>query len=287
MIQGPASILSACQRKWNFPRPTLIMGIVNVTPDSFYDGGEYATTIQAIEHGLKLAAEGADILDVGGESTRPGASPVSEAEELRRVLPVIESLAGQVKIPISTDTMKPAVARKAIQAGATIVNDVAAATASDAMAQLIAEFGAAYVCVHMQGTPDTMQRAPSYKDVIGEIGAFFQERQDWLHRRGVKPEQVIFDPGVGFGKKVEHNLQLLASLERFTELGRPVLLGVSRKAFISAVTGGEKDGRLAGSLACACRAAEAGVSIIRAHDVRETIQAVRMAEAILAQKQKK
>jgi dihydropteroate synthase len=287
------------------------MGIVNVTPDSFSDGGRFLDPAKAITHALELVEQGAGILDIGGESTRPGAAPVSESEELRRVIPVIEKLAGQVRVPISIDTMKPAVARAALAAGASIVNDVAAAQRvggfvrspafrrpgvvkktnrlkaelqADAMWRVVSEFHAGYVCMHMQGTPQIMQARPAYTDVVREVGDFFRERLRRLNAAGMAADQVVLDVGIGFGKTPEHNLQLLASLRSFTKLQRPLLLGVSRKSFIGKLLGADAAARLPASLACACLAVAAGVQIIRAHDVAETVQAIRMAEAVLAGK---
>lgn len=275
-------ILRARQFEFTFPRPALVMGIVNVTPDSFSDGGRFLDPKAAVAHGLQLAEQGAEILDVGGESTRPGSVPVDEAEELRRVLPVIEQLAGRVKVPVSIDTVKPGVARAALAAGASIVNDVAANRRDDALWREVAEAGAGYGCLHMQGTPQTMQANPTYGDVVREVGEFFAERLERLGECGVAREQVILDPGIGFGKTLEHNLQLLGAARRFTTYGRPLLLGVSRKSFIGKLLGAELAARLPGALACACLAVAAGVQIIRAHDVAETVQAIRMTEAILA-----
>jgi dihydropteroate synthase len=267
-----------------FPRPALVMGIVNVTPDSFSDGGRFLDPAAAVVHALKLVEQGAEILDLGGESTRPQAVPVAEAEELRRVIPVIQSLVRRVRVPISIDTVKPAVARAALQAGASIVNDVAANRADDAMWRVVAEAGAGYVCVHMQGTPQTMQANPAYGDVVREVKAFFVERLRRLNDCGVAPDQIILDVGIGFGKSTEHNLQLLGALPGFAELERPVLLGASRKSFIGKLLGAELAARLPASLACACLAVESGAHIIRGHDVAETVQAIRMTEAILARK---
>lgn len=276
-------IFRARQFTFAFPRPALVMGIVNVTPDSFSDGGQFLDAHAAVEHGLKLVAEGADLLDIGGESTRPDAAPVSEAEELRRVLPVIEKLAGEVKVPLSIDTMKPAVAEAALRAGASMVNDVAANRADPAMWRVVAEAGAGYVAMHMQGTPQTMQKAPAYRDVLTEVNEFFGERLARLAQAGVAAEQVVFDPGLGFGKTVEHNLQLLAGMGAFTRWKRPVLLGASRKSFLKQFAGGTPpEARLPGSLACACWGVAQGVNIIRTHDVEATRQALRVTEALLA-----
>lgn len=260
------------------------MGIVNVTPDSFSDGGRFLEPEAAAAHALKLIEQGAEILDIGGESTRPGAAPVTEAEELDRVLPVIERLAGRVRVPISIDTLKSGVARAALRAGASIVNDVGANRADTALWRVVAGERAGYVCVHMQGTPRTMQAQPVYADVVREVGEFFQERLRRLNDCGVAADQTILDVGIGFGKSVEHNLQLLGALGSFGRLERPLLLGVSRKSFMGRLLGADVAARLPGSLACACLAIEAGVQIIRAHDVAETVQAIRMTEAVLARR---
>ena len=277
-------LLRARQFEFRFPRPALVMGVVNVTPDSFSDGGKFRDPGKAVDHALELAAQGAEILDIGGESTRPGATPVSETEELGRVLPVIEQLVGRVSVPLSIDTMKPAVASAALEAGASIVNDVAANRSSDEMWRTVAEFEAGYVVMHMQGTPQTMQLNPTYMDVTREVSEFFEDRLEHLNRAGVSSDHVVLDVGLGFGKSMEHNLQLLAELESFTKLKRPLLLGASRKSFIGRLHSVQTAERLPGSLACARLAVEAGVQIIRTHDVAETVQAVRVTEAILAQR---
>jgi dihydropteroate synthase len=277
-------LLRARQFEFRFPRPALVMGVVNVTPDSFSDGGQFFNPQDAVAHALKLVEQGAEILDIGGESTRPQAEPVLEAEELQRVLPVIEELARRTKVPISVDTMKPNVARAALKSGASIVNDVAANREEDTMWRVVAESGAGYVCMHMQGTPRTMQSHPSYGDVVREVRDFFLDRLKRMRHCGVALEQTILDPGIGFGKTLEHNLQLLGALRSFKELERPLLLGASRKSFIGKLVGAEMNARLPASLACACLAVEAGAHIIRVHDAAETVQAVRMTEAILARR---
>ena len=271
----------ARQFEFVFPRPALVMGIVNVTPDSFSDGGEFFDSRKAIQHALELIKQGADILDVGGESTRPGAKPVSEKEELRRVIPAIAKLAAKIKIPLSIDTMKPTVARAALEAGASIVNDVAANRSNGEMWEIVSEFRAGYVCMH---APPTFHKLQKQKNIVVEVGKFFQERSEKLKAAGISPEQVVFDPGIGFGKTLEQNLQLLAGLRSFTKLRRPLLLGVSRKSFIEKFSGAKLNERLPASLACASLAIADGVQIIRAHDVAETVQAVRMTEAVLSQK---
>jgi len=274
--------LRAGQFEFVFPRPALVMGIVNVTPDSFFDGGRFLDAQAAVDHALQLVEQGAEIIDVGGESTRPGALPVAEPEELRRVMPVIAQLAGRIKVPISIDTVKPGVARAALAAGASIVNDVAGNREDPALWRLVAEASAGYVVMHAQGTPQTMQAHPVYTDVVREVGEFFSERLRRLSDCGVGREQIILDPGIGFGKTVEHNLELLGAARSFTSLERLLLFGVSRKSFIGKLLGAELEARLPGALACACLAVAAGVQIIRAHDVAETVQAIRMTEAILA-----
>ena len=275
-------ILRAAAFEFTFPQPTLVMGIVNVTPDSFSDGGRYFDSVAAVEHGLELVSEGADIIDVGGESTRPNAKPVTEEEELRRVLPVIEHLARQVKVPISVDTQKPIVARAALAAGASIVNDIAANRTDTEMWQVVARARAGYVAMHMQGRPETMQISPVYQDVVREVGEFFSDRLRRLEQAGVRAEQVVLDVGFGFGKTLDHNLELLAALNRFTRFERPLLLGVSRKSFIGKLLGLEMEDRLPAALACSCWAVYSGAQMIRTHDVSATVAALRMTETILA-----
>lgn len=272
------------QSEFRFPRPTLLLGIVNVTPDSFSDGGRYLDPAAAVRHGLELVAEGADILDIGGESTRPQATPVSEAEELRRVLPVIEALAGRVTVPLSIDTQKPAVARAALGRGARIVNDIAATRDDPAMRRVVAETGAGYICMHMQGTPRTMQTRPHYEDVVREVREWFARELERLAAAGVRPEQVVLDPGFGFGKSVEHNLQLLANLGCFRSSQRPVLVGVSRKSFLGRLLDAEVEARLPGSLAAAAWAVGVGAQLVRTHDVAATRQVVRLVEAVSTHK---
>ena len=276
-------LLRACQFEFRFPRPALVMGIVNVTPDSFSDGGQFLSPSSAVSHALQLIKEGADIIDIGGESTRPNAVPVGQEEELSRILPVVEELAGRVRVPLSVDTMKPEVARAALRAGASLINDVAANRQDPEMWRVVAEAKAGYVLLHMQGTPQTMQRQPDYADVVAAVKDFFAERLEQLAAAGVQSEQVVLDVGIGFGKTAEHNLQLLARLAEFQKWNRPLLLGVSRKSFIGQFAQGAEVGqRLPGSLAGACWGVQAGANIIRAHDVAATQQALRLTEAILA-----
>jgi len=259
----------------------MVMGVVNVTPDSFSDGGKFASVDWAVEHAMRLAAEGADILDIGGESSRPGAENVDESVELDRVIPVIKELAGQTKIPLSIDTQKPVVALAAVEAGATIINDIAANREDEAMWELVARTGVGYVAMHMLGTPQTMQKAPRYNNVVNDVEAFFIDRLERLVAAGVATDQVALDTGIGFGKTPAHNLELLANLRRFRSVARPLVLGASRKSFLGAFDAAKADDRLPGSLACACHAVADGVQIIRAHDVSETVQAIKTTEAII------
>jgi dihydropteroate synthase len=267
------------------PRP-LVMGIVNVTPDSFSDGGRFFDPGAAINHGLKLAGEGADILDVGGESTRPGSQPVPPGEELRRVVPVVAELAKRISIPISVDTTKAEVARRCLDAGAVIVNDVTGLTGDPDMPAVAANHRAGVVVMHMRGTPATMQHDPRYADVVAEVGAFFEDRLRAMAESGITPEQVALDPGIGFGKTLDHTLAQLANLAAYSRLGRPVCLGVSRKGFIGQITGRDREGRMPGSLAVACFAVAAGAAqILRVHDVAPTRDAVLMYDAITRHRQ--
>ena len=270
------TIWRAIDRVWEFPQPPLIMGIVNVTPDSFSDGGKHATTASAVKHALYLANSGADILDIGGESTRPGAEPVTQEEELKRVIPVIEKLAGKTEAAISIDTQKPVVAKAALKAGASIINDIAANRENEAMWQLVAETKSGYIAMHMLGDPKTMQRNPKYADVLNDVEAFFYCRMERWTDWGMSLEQVVLDPGIGFGKTLEHNLALMKGLERLTRMERPLAMGTSRKSFIGELTGAGVNDRLPGSLDSACRATQAGAAIIRTHDVEETAQALKV-----------
>ena len=260
---------------------TAVMGILNVTPDSFSDGGRYPDIESAVARGVEMARQGASIVDVGGESTRPGAAPVSAAEELERVAPVIRKLRRRVDVPISIDTYKEEVARGALAAGADMVNDVSALRFDPAMAGLVAREGVPVVLMHMKGRPRTMQIAPRYRDVVGEVAAFLRERVAFAVGSGVSAERIVVDPGIGFGKDLDHNLALLRSLGALASLGRPVLVGLSRKAFLGRLqeTAGPES-RLAGSLAGASAAVLAGVHMVRVHDVLETCRAVRVADAI-------
>ena len=259
---------------------TELMGVVNVTPDSFSDGGLYLDPEAAIAHGLDLVAAGAEILDVGGESTRPGAEPVGEEEELRRVVPVIQGLSGS-RSRISVDTSKAAVAAAALDAGAEIVNDVTALRGDPAIAVLCAERGATVVLMHMLGEPRTMQDAPRYEDVVDDVKAFLAERLEAAVAAGVAEERVWLDPGIGFGKTGAHNMELLRRLGELRELGRPLVVGTSRKSFIGKVDGSPADQRLGGTIASSVLAAAEGADVLRVHDVAEMSQALAVATAIL------
>jgi dihydropteroate synthase len=254
----------------------LIMGVVNVTPDSFSDGGRFSDEAAAVAQGLSLAKVGADILDIGGESTRPGAEPVSEAEEIARVVPVIAALAAQVRIPLSIDTLKPAVARAAIAAGASMWNDVTALTGAPESLATAADLGCDVILMHMQGEPRTMQADPRYEDVVAEVGDYLVARAQAAMAVGVAREKIWIDPGIGFGKRLEHNLALLKNLHRLVDLGFPLMLGVSRKSFLKAIdpAAGDAADRLGGSLAAALWGATQGARGLRVHDVRETAQAL-------------
>ncbi len=265
------------------------MGVLNVTPDSFSDGGKFVDVERAVEHARQMARAGADIIDVGGESTRPGAVPAGTEEELRRVLPVVERLSvergasgapGGRALPVSVDTTKATVAEKALAAGARIVNDISALRFDERMVEVVRDAGAGVALMHMQGTPQTMQQNPHYDDVVREVLSFLKERIAFALDRGVAREQIAVDPGIGFGKTVEHNLKLLAHLDEFRSLGCPVLIGASRKSFIGKALGREAEERLPGSLAVAAWAVTRGASIVRVHDVAETVDVIRMIEAV-------
>jgi dihydropteroate synthase len=264
------------EERW--PRPA-VMGVLNVTPDSFSDGGRFRTAADAIEHGRRLAAEGASLVDVGGESTRPGAAQVSVDEELARVVPVLEGLAG---IPVSIDTSKAAVARRALELGAELVNDVTALRGDPEVADVVAEHGA-YVCLmHMQGEPRTMQAAPHYDDVASEVFAFLEERIAFAVGRGIPEERICVDPGIGFGKTPDQNLELVRRLDSLVALGRPVVVGFSRKSTLARVLGDEAavQSTTAASLGAAVAAYERGAWMLRVHDVRETVEALAVAAAV-------
>lgn len=261
--------------------PPLIMGILNATPDSFSDGGCYLSMAAALARGREMLAQGADIIDIGGESTRPGAEPVDARTEMGRVLPLIEALCAVPGARISIDTAKAAVAREAVRAGACIINDVTAMEGDARMAAVVRETGAGVVLMHMCGTPRTMQDNPQYADVVGEVADWLASRLVAAGVAGIAPEAVVLDPGIGFGKTTTHNIALIAGLDRIARLGRPVLAGMSRKRFIGVLSGVEDAaGRLAGSLAALTAAILHGASILRVHDVVESVRAARVAAAV-------
>ena len=285
---APLSPVSAGERRslrtrhgqLDFTRRTLIMGILNVTPDSFFGGSRSPDPAQAIADGVAMAASGADIIDIGGESTRPGARAVAEMEELARVLPVVRGLRREVAVPISIDTYKSSIARAALDAGADIVNDISALRFDPAMISLVAAENVPLVLMHMQGTPQTMQIEPRYNDVTREVRDFLAAQLYDAMDAGIPAEAIIVDPGIGFGKTIEHNLQLIKGLQALAALGQPLLVGVSRKAFIGKILGLQPADRLEGSLAAAVAAVLAGANIVRVHDVAETCKAIRVADAL-------
>jgi dihydropteroate synthase len=269
-------------RAFDVSRHGLIMGVLNVTPDSFSDGGEFLTADKATERGLQMAAEGAHIIDVGGESTRPGSQPVTAEVELRRVIPVIENLRAKLDVPISIDTSKAEVARAAIEAGASIVNDVTGGRGDDQMLPLVAETKSALIIMHMQGAPRTMQIQPRYTDVVAEISEFFRQQYARAIGLNIDPMAIAFDPGIGFGKTLEHNLELLAQLERLRVYDRALVVGVSRKSFLGRLIGSpEISNRLIPGLVLTSLLRARGADVFRVHDVRENVYALQVTEAVL------
>jgi dihydropteroate synthase len=270
------------ERIFNLSQRALIMGVLNVTPDSFSDGGKFFALEKAIEHGLRMAAEGADIIDVGGESTRPGALPVAVEEELDRVMPVIKKLRPKIDIPMSVDTSKAPVAHAAIEAGVSIVNDVTGGRGDEEMLPLVARTKSAFIIMHMQGNPRTMQIEPRYANVVAEVANFFRQQYARAIECGSDPMAIAFDPGIGFGKTLEHNLELLAQLERIRVHDRPLVIGVSRKGFLAKLTGPSKmEARLAPTVALTSLLRARGADVFRVHDVKENADALRVTEAIL------
>jgi dihydropteroate synthase len=273
-------VLKCGKYSLNYEKRTLIMGIVNVTPDSFSDGGQFHDSENAIEHGIELVSEGADILDVGGESTRPGSEAVSQEDELNRVIPVIEGLAKEVDVPISIDTCKGEVAEYAIKAGAVIVNDISAMRNDPKIAEFASKNKTPIILMHMQGTPKNMQMNPVYEDVMGEIAQFLKERVDFAQSKGILKDRIIVDPGIGFGKTKEHNFQIIRNLKELKVLGQPILMGTSRKSFIGKTLDLDVDDRLEGSLATVTMSIMNGADIVRVHDVLGSKRAVQMTDAI-------
>ena len=280
--ERPIYTLKCGDRTLELGKRTLIMGVLNVTPDSFSDGGMFFSTDRALEQAEQMVEAGADIIDIGGESTRPFSEPVEEDEEKRRVIPIIERLASEISIPISIDTCKSGVAREALAAGATIINDVSALRFDPDLAKVAAENNVPVILMHMLGTPKTMQQKPHYDAVIAEIISFLQQRIEYATGQGIKREQIVVDPGIGFGKTVQHNLQILKHLSMFHALNCPLLLGASRKTFIGAVLDKENPlDREIGTGAVTCAAVLAGAHIIRVHDVYHNAEVAKMADAIL------
>jgi dihydropteroate synthase len=280
MLEPTISTRHAKDRLIEFPGRPLLMGVVNVTPDSFFDGGRYLDAEAAVAHAVQLVKEGADLLDVGAESTRPGADIVNEAEEHRRAIPVVAAVARAVTVPISIDTSKASVARAALDAGAVLVNDVTALRGDPAMADVVARTGAGIVLMHMHGTPRTMQQAPHYDDVVGEISEFFEERIRFAMAHGIVRRQIILDPGIGFGKLLMHNLMLLAQLRRFVQFECPLLVGVSQKAFLGQLVDRPVQERQWATAAAVAMAVDRGAGILRVHDVKAMKDVVQVAAAI-------
>jgi dihydropteroate synthase len=279
-MELPSTVWRCRERTLRCER-TLLMGILNITPDSFSDGGNYFDLAQAVVRGLKLADEGADIIDVGGESTRPGAATVDEAEELRRVVPVVRTLAERTNCAISVDTTKSSVARAALKAGAHIINDISAATRDEDMAATVAEFQAGIILMHCQGTPETMQDNPQYDDVVAEVRDYLGARVEALVAAGLPRDNAAVDPGFGFGKTLEHNLTLLRQLDQFTRLGRPIMVGLSRKSMLGALTGQKRpENRVHGGLAALTAAILRGARLVRTHDVAASRDAARVADEL-------
>ncbi|KPK70770.1 dihydropteroate synthase [candidate division TA06 bacterium SM23_40] len=265
---------------------THVMGVINVTPDSFSDGGRFFDPGLAVAHGIAMVAEGADFLDVGGESTRPGSDPVTLEEELRRVLPVVERLAREVDVPVSVDTYKAAVAERALDAGAAMVNDISALSFDLRMAAVVGESGAAVVLMHIKGTPKDMQNDPNYDDVVGEISEYLERAIERGEEHGIRRDQIIVDPGIGFGKRQEDNLVILSRLREFTSLAKPILVGPSRKSFIGRILDLPVEERLEGTSAAIACAILNGANIVRVHDVREMVRVARVADAIAGSSQR-
>lgn len=258
----------------------MIVGILNITPDSFSDGGRFNSVTSGVDRAIQMVQQGADIIDVGGESTRPGAPPVGVDEELERVIPIIEAISSRSDVLISIDTQKSEVALKAMDKGAHIINDVSAGIADEKMLSVVAETGAVFVMMHMRGTPENMQDDPSYENVVHEVVEYFKNRLQYADTQGVRKDSIILDPGVGFGKRLEDNLELLANVHAFHELECPLLIGASRKSFIGNIDGSEVNERIGGSLAAVLHAYQQGVQIFRVHDVKETRQALNIFTAI-------
>ena len=267
-------------KELSFGQRTLIMGILNVTPDSFSDGGCYLGVAAAIDHAKEMAKDGADVIDVGGESSRPGASPASAEEELARVLPVVEGLVDETSVPVSIDTSKSEVARRALETGAHIVNDITALQGDAEMAKVVAEMGAGVILMHMRGTPRTMQQSPVYDDVVSDISSWLQRRIEYAETEGIPPDRIVVDPGIGFGKTVDHNLEILRRLDEFRHLNKPILIGTSRKSFIGKILDLPVNSRIEGTAATITWAIAHGADMVRVHDVKTMRRVARMTDAL-------
>ena len=267
-------------KELSFGQRTLIMGILNVTPDSFSDGGCYLGVAAAIDHAKEMAKDGADVIDVGGESSRPGASPASAEEELARVLPVVEGLVDEVSVLVSIDTCKSEVARRALETGAHIVNDITALQGDAEMAKVVAEMGAGVILMHMRGTPRTMQQSPVYDDVVSDISSWLQRRIEYAETEGIPPDRIVVDPGIGFGKTVDHNLEILRRLDEFRHLNKPILIGTSRKSFIGKILDLPVNSRIEGTAATITWAIAHGADMVRVHDVKTMRRVARMTDAL-------
>lgn len=280
-FEDQARVLKVGKSTLHLNKRTHLMGILNITPDSFSDGGRFVDPDKALSHAIRMAEDGADIIDVGGESSRPGAEPVSIEEEVKRVVPIIEKLAAMISTPISIDTYRAEVARRALDAGAAMVNDISALRMDEGMLSLIAERKVPVVLMHMQGTPRDMQENPQYQSVVGEICTFLRERIQLCLGAGITSERIVIDPGIGFGKTVDHNLEIMKHLSEFKSLGYPLLIGTSRKSFVGKVLGLPTEERLEGTAATVAYAVTQGADVVRVHDVKEMVRVVRMADSIM------
>ena len=267
-------------KELSFGQRSLIMGILNVTPDSFSDGGRYLDVAAAIDHAKEMVKDGADVIDVGGESSRPGASPASAEEELARVLPVVEGLVEEISVPVSIDTCKSEVARRTVETGAHIVNDITALQGDAEMARVVAEMGAGVILMHMRGSPRTMQQSPVYDDVVSDISAWLHRRIEYAETEGIPPDRIVIDPGIGFGKTVNHNLEILRRLDEFRLLNRPILIGTSRKSFIGKILDLPVNSRIEGTAATITWAIAHGADMVRVHDVKAMHRVARMTDAL-------
>ncbi len=273
-------VLKATDRKSAADKQTKVMGILNVTPDSFSDGDKYFDPDKAVRHAQEMARSGADMIDIGAESSRPGSAAIPASEELKRVMPVLKAVKDALDIPVSIDTWKSEVARAALSAGADIINDITAFRGDSAMPEVIKEFDAGVILMHMKGVPRTMQDDPEYDDLMAEIIAYLRISIDIAEEAGIRPDKIVIDPGIGFGKELKHNLEILRELGRLRSLGKPILVGPSRKSFLGKITGRETDARIFGTAASVAAAVFAGADIVRVHDVGEMLDVVRVIDAI-------